>query len=223
MSPSRTRSLAFALLAITLAYNVAEGAAAIVAGLHASSLVLVSFGADSYIEVVAAAAVMWRLSCHDEEAGERAERNVLRLIGWTFLVLAAAVVLQATLTLAEGGSASTSWPGVALLGASLVLMPVLAIAKLWTAAQANLAVLAAEAKETIACSYLSLTAIAGLVATAALGWWWLDSISALLMVPWLIKEGREGITGNACFDGALVCWCRRCWYGIRACTDLQRA
>ena len=51
------RRLAFGLLFITVAYNAVEGVLAVSAGLQAGSLVLVSFGADSYLEVLAAAAV----------------------------------------------------------------------------------------------------------------------------------------------------------------------
>jgi len=30
----------------------------------------------------------------------------------------------------------------------------------------------------------------GLAATRLLGWWWLDSVAALALIPLLIKEGR---------------------------------
>lgn len=215
--------LAFVLLAATLLYNVGEGAIALYSGVAAGSLVLVTFGADSYVEVAAASAVIWRLTYRDEDAGERAEAKALRLIGWTFLILAAAVVLQIVVAISGRKGAEESTVGVALLVASLAIMPVLAVAKLWVAARADLPVLAAEAKETVACSYLSLTALVGLVAVAAFGWWWLDPLAALFMVPWLVKEGLEGIRGDACFDGAKVCWCRECWYGLRACRDVARS
>jgi divalent metal cation (Fe/Co/Zn/Cd) transporter len=220
VSQLRTYPLAFALLALTLFYNVVEGVIAIASGLRAGSLVLLSFGADSYLEVLAAAAVMWRLSYRDEEAGERAEGKALRFIGITFLALAAAVVFQAVYAFAAREGASESRIGIALLTASFAIMPVLALAKLRTAAKSNLPALAAEAKETVACSYLSLTALAGLLATAMFGAWWIDALAALLMVPWLVREGLEGIRGEACFDGAKTCWCRECWFGLRGCTDI---
>ncbi len=52
--------------------------------------------------------------------------------------------------------------------------------------------LAAEAKETLACSYLSFCLLLGLGANAVAGWWWADPAAALLMVPWLVREGLEG-------------------------------
>jgi len=209
--------LAVSLLLLTALYNIGEGLLAISAGLEADSLVLLAFGADSYLEVLAAGAVLWRLSYRDEERGEQAEQRALRLIGATFLILAGAVVFQAADSLAERESAEESRLGLILLATSLVAMPLLSAAKLWTAARAKLPALAAEAKETIACSYLSLTAFAGLIATSVLGWWWLDAVAALLLVPWLVREGLEGLRGEACFDGARPCFCRPCFFGIRAC------
>lgn len=61
------------LLCVTVGYNVAEGVLALVSAAQAHSLTLAAFGADSYLEVLAAAAVLWRLHYRDEEAGERAE------------------------------------------------------------------------------------------------------------------------------------------------------
>ena len=38
----------------------------------------------------------------------------------------------------------------------------------------------------------------GLSANALFGWWWADPLAALLMVPWLVKEGVEGLRAEAC-------------------------
>jgi divalent metal cation (Fe/Co/Zn/Cd) transporter len=217
MGDGTLKRLAVALLLLTAAYNLLEGVLALAAGLRAGSLTLLAFGADSYLEVTAAGAVLWRLSFRDAEAGERAERRALRLIGGTFLLLAAAVAVQATLALAARQAAAESHLGVAVLAASLVLMPFLSLAKLWTAARAALPALAAEARETVACAYLSLTAFAGVLATALVGWWWLDPITALLLVPWLVREGLEGLRGEACAEGERPCFCWWCLGGMRAC------
>lgn len=214
----RWKGLAVALLVVTVLYNVAEGVIAVYGGLQAGSIVLLAFGADSYLEVLAAGAVLWRLSYQDEEAGERAEQRAMRLIGATFLLLAAAVVFQSVVALAGRHAADESRLGLALLAASLVTMPLLSLAKLWTAARGKIPALAAEAKETVACSYLSLTAFGGLLATALLGWWWLDAAAALLLVPWLAREGLEGVRGEACYDGERPCFCLRCFGGLRGCT-----
>ena len=205
------------LLAATVAYNVAEGVIALFAGVTAGSLALLAFGADSYLEVAAAGAVLWRISIADEARGERAERRALRFIGWTFLALAVAVVYQAGSALVHRNGAEESLVGIGLAAASVTLMPSLALGKLWTAARANMPVLAAEAKETLACSYLSITLLIGLVANALVGWWWIDPATALLLVPWLLREGLEGVRGEICFEDLRACFCRACFYGVRSC------
>lgn len=86
--------------------------------------------------------------------------------------------------------------GIALAVASLVIMPLVSWGKLRAAREIGSRALRAEAKETLACSYLSFALLLGLVANAAAGWWWADPIAALLMVPWLLKEGIEGLRGE---------------------------
>jgi divalent metal cation (Fe/Co/Zn/Cd) transporter len=217
---ARPIQIAVGLIVATLLYNCVEGVVAIWSGVAAGSITLLAFGADSYLEVLAAGAVLWRLSYRDPDAGERAEVRARRLIGATFLVLAAAVVFQSVLALASRHGAEESAAGLVLLLVSATVMPAVSFGKLWAAARMDSGVIAAEAKETIACSYLTVTALAGIAATFVLGWWWLDASAALLMVPWLVKEGREGLGGDACFEGERPCFCRTCLFGLRRCTPI---
>jgi len=46
------------------------------------------------------------------------------------------------------------------------------------------------------CGYLSIVLMVGLAATRILGWWWLDSVAALALIPFLIKEARAAIQGE---------------------------
>ena len=205
------------LILITLLYNIGEGAVAFWSGLEAGSLSLIAFGADSYVEVAAAAVVFWRLGVRDPEEAELAERKALRFIGLTFLLVAAAIIVESSIAIAGSDGASESLAGIALAAASVVVMPVIAVWKMKVATEGRIFALAAEAKETLACSYLSLTLLAGLVANAVLGWWWLDAATALLLTPWLIREGLEGIRGEHDDEHAQLCWCRRCLYGLKSC------
>jgi divalent metal cation (Fe/Co/Zn/Cd) transporter len=190
------------LVGITLAYNVIEAAIALASGAAANSIALVGFGLDSGIEVAAAAVLLWRLALEargtDGEELERAERRVHRFVGATFLALAVYVTGQAGWTLSTHESPQESLVGIVLAAASLVIMPLVSWGKLRAAREIGSAALRAEAKETLACSYLSFALLLGLVANAAAGWWWADPVAALAMVPWLVREGREGIRGESC-------------------------
>lgn len=195
---------ALVLVAATAAYNAVEAVVALWSGLAAHSIALVGFGLDSVIELAAAGALWWRLSVEarglDAEQIEDAEHRVHRFVGFTFLALAAYVVGQAGWTLWAQDAPAESRMGIALAFASLVIMPLVAWGKLRAADHIGSRALRAEAKETLACAYLSVALLVGLGANALLGWWWADPAAALLMVPWLIKEGLEGVRGEACCD-----------------------
>ncbi|MCG8592180.1 MAG: cation transporter [Proteobacteria bacterium] len=192
------------LVATTLAYNVVEAIIALALGAAAHSIALIGFGLDSGIEVAAAGVLLWRLRLETQgiagEARERAERRVHRFIGGTFVALALYVSAQAGWTLWFRTTPDESVVGIALAVASLVIMPLVAWGKLRAAREIGSRALRAEARETLACSYLSFALLVGLAANAALGWWWADPAAALAMVPWLVKEGREGLRGEACED-----------------------
>lgn len=204
ISTPRWATIALWLVGATMAYNIIEAVLAIAFGLEADSIALVGFGLDSIIEVTAAGALFWRLRVEtrggDAEAIEQAEDRVRFIIGITFFALALYVTAQAAVTLWRAEQPSATLAGIVLATASLVIMPAIAIAKLRAAAHLGSRALRAEARETLACSYLSLALLVGLAGNAALGWWWADPAAALLMVPWLIKEGREGISGEDCGD-----------------------
>jgi divalent metal cation (Fe/Co/Zn/Cd) transporter len=147
------------LVVATMAYNVA----------------LVGFSLDSYIECGAAAALLWRLTLEvrgaHPEVVERSEQRVHRFVGATFVALALYVLGQAGWTLWTHQAPEESLVGIILAAASFVIMPLVAWGKLHAAKAINSAAPRAEAKETLACSYLSLTLLLGLVANAAAGWW----------------------------------------------------
>lgn len=188
------------LVLSTAAYNVVEAAVAISSGIAARSIALVGFGLDSVIECAAAGALYWRLrvGAHsdDRERVERTEKLVQRFVGITFIALALYVVAQSGWTLWRGDAPEESPIGIALAGASLVIMPLVSWGKFRVAREIGSAALRSEAKETLACAYLSLALLLGLAANATAGWWWADPAAALIMVPWLVKEGVEGLRGE---------------------------
>lgn len=188
------------LVVATMAYNIIEAVIALWFGAEAESIALLGFGLDSVIETAAAGVLLWRLWLEaqgaDPEQVETAERRVHRFVGATFLALALYVFGQAGWMLYQQEAPSESMIGIVLALASLIVMPLVSIGKLRAATVIGSTALRAEAKETLACSYLSLTLLLGLGANVTVGWWWADPLAALLMIPWLIKEGLEGLRGE---------------------------
>jgi divalent metal cation (Fe/Co/Zn/Cd) transporter len=179
-----------------MGYNIIEAVVALWSGHRAESIALIGFGLDSLIEIAAGGVLLWRMTVQlrgaEEERVERAERRVRRFVGGTFFALAAYVAIESLWTLWTREAPAGSVIGIALAIASLIIMPIIALGKMRTAEAMGSKALRAEAKETLACSYLSFTLLVGLALNALAGWWWADPVAALLMVPWLIHEGKEG-------------------------------
>jgi divalent metal cation (Fe/Co/Zn/Cd) transporter len=185
----------------TIAYNSLEGLLSVGAGLFAGSIALVGFGLDSFIEVTASGAAVWRLHRDaDVTHRERAERSALRVIGSSFLALAAYITIDALHSLLTRNEPRGSALGIVIALASLVVMPILARAKRAVARQLDSGALRAEARQTDFCMYLSGLLLIGLASNALFGWWWADPICALLMVPLVVWEGRETLRGRAVCD-----------------------
>jgi cation diffusion facilitator family transporter len=184
---------------LTLGWNGAEAVVAIVSGLIAGSIALVGFGLDSVIEMVSGAALLWRLRADVDEAGrERAEQIALRVVGVSFLGLAAYVAYDAVHSLIRREAPEESIPGIAVAIASLIVMPLLARAKRKVARSLNSGAMHADSRQTDICAYLSAILLAGLVLNALLGWWWADPLAAVIMVPIIAKEGVEALRGESC-------------------------
>jgi divalent metal cation (Fe/Co/Zn/Cd) transporter len=190
----------------TIAYNLVEALVSIVAGLVAGSVALVGFGFDSAIELTAAAAAQWRLRADlDAERRERVESITVRVIGWSFLALAAYVVYDGARTLWLRARPERSVAGTTILVLSVIVMPLLARAKRRVARGLTSRALEADARQTSLCAYLSVIALAGVALNAAMGWWWADPAAALAMVPIIAKEGLDGIRGESCDDDCGAC------------------
>lgn len=198
----RWHRIALGLVIGTLCYNVIEAAVALWSGTQAGSIALFGFGLDSVIETVAASVLLWRLwhgvrGASTEQLADM-DRRVYRVVGVTFVVLAVYIVLQSAWTLIARMQPEESTVGIALAIASVIVMPLVSVGKIRAARKLNSSALLAEAKETLACSLLSLALLLGLLLNSTLGWWWADPVAALLMVPWIAKEGIEGLRGEGC-------------------------
>lgn len=180
----------------TLGWNALEAVIAVGAGIVAGSTALLGFGLDSVIESLSGAVLLWRL--WDEKKGEERERQALKLVGVSFLVLAVYVAYEATETLLMQEPPDASYVGIGLAVASVIVMPLLARAKRKVAARLGSRALHADSRQTDICSYLSAILLLGLAANALFGWWWADPAAGLLMVPIIGKEGVEALRGETC-------------------------
>jgi divalent metal cation (Fe/Co/Zn/Cd) transporter len=191
-----------ALEGVTVGYNALEGIVAIVAGLVAGSVALIGFGIDSVIEVTSGVLLWWRLRAELGSAhlGPTAERRAARGAGLLLLALGAYIVTDSARILLTGARPESSGIGIAVTALSLIVMPLLARAKLSVAGKLGSRALRADAHETIVCAWLSATTLIGLGLNALLGWWWADPVAALVMLPLIVREGLEAWRAESCTD-----------------------
>lgn len=183
------------IVAATIAYNVVEAVMAISAGSAASSAALIGFGLDSIVEVLSAAAVAWQFAAPDPE---KREKTALRVIAWSFFALAAYVTVDAALSLFGVRGADHSPVGVVLAAVSLAVMPFLSLAERRAGRELGSASAIADSKQTLICSYLSAALLVGLLLNILFGWAWADSVAALVIVVFAVREGLEAWRGDAC-------------------------
>jgi divalent metal cation (Fe/Co/Zn/Cd) transporter len=189
---------AVGLAVFTIAYNVAEGTVAVVAGAAAGAISLVGFGLDSGIEVLSAVVVLVRLTAdlRGAEPDERKELLALRLVAVTFFLLAAYLVVDGVVALVRAESPDRSVVGIALTALSIVVMPTLAAAKRRVGLRLGSALVVADAAETRLCAVLSVSTFVGLLAFALLGWTWLDPLAGFVIAVFAVLEGREAWAGE---------------------------
>lgn len=177
------------------------------AGVAAHSLILLAFGIDSVIELASALLLYWRLGLEAKGAAleqvESAEKKTTKASGFLLYALALYVLLQALWNLHGERNSENSMIGLAVALVAALGMPFLARAKIRLADEIGSTALRADGMQTFTCGYLSWVLLAGMLAKSALGWWWLDAVGALLLVPLLIREGREALAGGChCCQGA---------------------
>ena len=204
----RSDDVRFALLLtyITLGWMTIEGAASLLLGWASKSLLLEAFGIDSIVELFSAGVLLWRLRVEASGATtlqhvDLVERRAARLVGYSLYALVVYVVLNSGYGLFIAKRITDTHESVwgILIGVvAKIGMPILAGYKLKVAARLNSRALRADAIESITCGYLSIVLMIGLAATRLVGWWWLDSVAALALIPFLIKEAREAIHGESC-------------------------
>lgn len=191
------------LAQFTVAYNVVEGAVAITAGVMAGLVSVVGFGLDSGIESIAAVLVALRLSARLRHgvADEDRERVVLRAVAMTFYLLAAYVTFEGIRSLLGGEAPSNSPVAMMLLVVSIVVMPLLAAAKMRVAEQlGGDPLIRADAAETKICALLSVSTLLGVGLYQLTGAAWLDPVAGFVIAGFAINEGREAWEGELVED-----------------------
>jgi divalent metal cation (Fe/Co/Zn/Cd) transporter len=192
---------AFWLEWITVAWMIIEAAVAIATGLMAGSISLLAFGLDSVIELASAVVLIWRLNVElrmGQLFPEDVERRASKIAGCLLFALAAFVVATAAWSLWTRRGQEFSGLGLVVTVAAIPIMYFLSKRKLAIADQLNSRAMRADAIESITCGYLAVVVVVGLTVEYFSEFWWVDSVTSLAIVYYLIKEGKEAWQNEEC-------------------------
>jgi divalent metal cation (Fe/Co/Zn/Cd) transporter len=145
--------------------------------------------------------MIWRFSQTrlSESEEKRVEARAVKLVGWSFFVLAAYVLFEAVRKLISREVPEPSLFGIIIAATSLIVMPVLFIAKQRTGRKLGSRSLLADSKQTLACTFMSFALLLGLLANRLFGFWQADPVVGLFIGAWLVREGVETLReGKLC-------------------------
>jgi divalent metal cation (Fe/Co/Zn/Cd) transporter len=164
-----TPSLVLWLQGITLSWTLVECVVSLYTAHLARSAALLAFGADSLVELLSASVALFSFM----PAIGLTKGRSSRLAGVLLFLLAGIVLTVAILSLRNGVTPETSYIGMTVTIAALVMMPVLAWLKRKTARSTGNNALAADAVQSFTCAYLAGVTLLGLAINAAFhiqGW-----------------------------------------------------
>ena len=189
---TRWERRAVALAWATVGYNAIEAVVAIASGVAAGSVALVSFGGDSIVECLSALVIVWQFRGLPEEREQRAMKG----IAVAFFILATYITIDSIRSLLSGADPDSSAVGIILAATSLVVMPILVVAKRRTARELGSSTVMADSVQTLLCTYLSAVLLVGLGVNALFGWAWADPIAAMIIALVAAREGVEAWRGE---------------------------
>lgn len=141
---------------------------------------------------------MWRFT-GSRTLSETAERRAQKAVAISFWLLAPYIVLEAVRDLIGGHHAEATVLGIVLTASSVVVMPVLGVAKHRLGARLDSEATAGEGTQNLMCAAQAGAVLAGLAVTALWsGGSWVDTVIALGIAGWSIQEGVEAWRGEEC-------------------------
>lgn len=163
-----------------------------VVGYLAGSVALTGFGLDSVVESLSGAIMIWRFRPHPgltPEMETRKEQKAVKLVGYSFFILAGYVIFESLRKLFVREIPEPTVLGIIIALASIMLMPTLFYFKLRTSRALHSRSFLADARQTLACFFLSVSLLGGLGLNYFFGLWQADPITGLIISVILLKEG----------------------------------
>jgi divalent metal cation (Fe/Co/Zn/Cd) transporter len=176
-------------------WSLVAGVASIAIGVRARSTALVGTGADVLADLLSSVVLIWRFrgELHGRHASETVERRAHRVSSSALIVVAIGIAATATVRLVAAQGASAEPAAIAVAVASLVILPVFAVAKYRIAANVPSGALRMDGHITMVGTSMAAITLAGLAATSAWGWTAADPIAAIGVAIVAALTGAQGL------------------------------
>jgi len=195
-SANRYWQYALWLAIFTIGYNLLEGLISVAFGVQDEALTLFGFGVDSFIEVMSGIgilAMVLRIRHNPDTPRSHFERTALRITGSAFYLLAAGLTVTAAYNLITAHKPTTTVPGLIISIISIAIMWALVSGKRRVGRALDSSPILADANCTLVCVYMSLVLLAASFVYQLTGFGFVDSLGALGLIYFSIREGKESL------------------------------
>lgn len=182
------------LQVITLLWMLIECVVALISSWKAHSPALFAFGSDSAVELLSAMVVLLQFM----PSFRLSQARAAQCAGILLFFLAGIVAFTSVGALIFRVEPHTSWIGIGVTVAALVIMPILTWQKRRAGHIAKNAALLADAVQSATCGYLAGITLLGLAINAAFHVRWIDPFAALIAIPIICIEAQRTLRGDAC-------------------------
>ena len=186
---------AIGLSVVSVGWSAVVGSIAVYSAAVSGSLSLLGFGVDAVVDGAVSVTLIWRFLVESSQPARaaRAERAAEGAVGVALMALAAYLTAASIRSLAQQSHPEASDLSLGLLIASIVVLPLVALAKLRVAASLQSRALRADSILTGVAAVLAAVSLASLAGSVALGLWWADAVAALGVAAVLAREGWLGV------------------------------
>jgi divalent metal cation (Fe/Co/Zn/Cd) transporter len=194
LKANRLYTYALWLALFTIFYNIVEGLVSVYFGAQDETLALFGFGVDSFIEVLSGIgilAMVLRIRQNPLTDRSQFEKTALRVTGASFYLLAAGLVTGTLINIITRHKPETTLAGVIISTISIAFMWALVALKRKVGRALDSAPILADAQCSLVCIYMSLVLLAASLIYQLTGFGFVDSLGALGLVYFSIREGRE--------------------------------
>jgi divalent metal cation (Fe/Co/Zn/Cd) transporter len=191
------------LALFTIIYNLGKGLVSIYFGIQDETLTLFGFGIDSFIEVMSGIgilAMVIRIRRDTDAPRSQFERTALRITGTSFYILAAGLGATALYNLFTAHKPTTTLPGLMVALVSIASMWLLVMGKRNVGHKLNSSPILADANCTMVCIYMSIVLLVSSLIYQLTGFGFVDSLGAIGLIYFSIKEGKEAFEKAAGID-----------------------